>query len=147
MKTILLTLLLVASGGRLLAQCTSTSRAEIKVAAPFAVSLGVPVAPLAPYYYSSRQFQTHASPPPGSFEPNAALWPVPRGQSSSALAAHCAACHSGPAPQGNIQLDHPAQLSIDERLAAIRAVAGRRMPQGKRLALDELRAVIEELAE
>jgi cytochrome c553 len=125
---------------------------EPKIVVSFAVPVGVPVAPLAPYYYSYQQYrqpgrgmwdEARVSRPAVATEgdfPSLSL--APR---LSALVNHCASCHGGSTPKAGLSLEHPDQLSAATRLAAIRAIATGRMPRNKLLTPDESRAVIEEL--
>jgi mono/diheme cytochrome c family protein len=155
------------------ATTATAANAEIKLIIPFAVPVGVPVAPFAPYFYSYQAGQgreasgearatvqgreardegrveeypstaTMTNAPPS---PHAArLSPLER--SSPLVAAHCAACHGGAAPKANVSFESIEQLSIDNRWKAIRAIVSGRMPKGEQLSPDEIRALIEELTE
>jgi mono/diheme cytochrome c family protein len=131
---------------------------EIKLIVPFAVPLGVPVAPLAPYFYSSQAAQGARDEERGArirAEENRSninkaadsilpSIPAPR---ASLLATHCAACHGGPSPKANLSFALVDKLSIDNRLNAIRAVVSGRMPLGEKLSPDEVHALVKELSQ
>jgi mono/diheme cytochrome c family protein len=140
---------------------------EIQVVVPFAVPVGVPVAPFAPYFYSYQQVQErdarcdnfsfdpapmpHQNNAPTSDSPptNPSSNTVPKPlnpQAPSVIVAHCAVCHGGQNPKANFSLEHPETLSAADRLKAIQAVISGRMPKGNPLSPDEVRAVIAELA-
>jgi mono/diheme cytochrome c family protein len=145
---------------------------EIEVVVPFAVPVGVPVAPFAPYFYSYQQ--TLAAPQTGYYQgrigasgpmtpddktpPPDVTPPIPQSPSSypqassvppppsSHVAMHCAACHGGQTPKAGLSLEHPETLNITDRLNAVHAVVTGRMPKGSRLSAEELQAVLAELA-
>jgi hypothetical protein len=124
---------------------------EIKLIIPFAVPLGVPVAPFAPYFYSYQATRFHSASKEDAKSPNCGntsaavtthqspLTPV-----SPLIATHCAACHGGPSPKGNLSLDQLDKLSPDVRLKGIRAVLSGRMPIGETLAPSEVHSLIQE---
>lgn len=123
------------------AKVRHVNRQEVKLVVPFAVPVGVPVAPFSPYFYGYQQFrvdpiESHSATPVTALPDRAA----------SLVATQCATCHSGPAPQGEVRLDRPEALDASHRLAAIRAVLAGRMPKGGTLTPDELRAILAELA-
>src|SRR5262249_54459669 len=134
------------------------------VVTSFAVPVGVPVAPFAPYFYSAQQFQpaAHISVIGGQELPSqptvSATRPLLppstlsdaatsnfRTQLDSPIAAHCASCHGGPAPKGGFSLERVDQLQASDRLKAIRAVVSGRMPKGGKLSNDEVRTILDEL--
>ncbi len=127
---------------------------ELKIVVPFAVPVGVPVAPFSPYFYSYRDFVVGGaeSRPDAS---NAArglanepteLRAKPQADHPSLVFAHCATCHGGPAPKAGLSLDSIGQLKASDHLKAIRAVATGRMPKGEQLSVEEAQSIIEELA-
>ncbi|MCC7085948.1 MAG: hypothetical protein IT427_13175 [Pirellulales bacterium] len=116
-----------------------------KVVVPFAVPVAVPVAVASPYFYGYSQFAV--DPSTAVIDPrahDAAVSSASRAQSP--IAQHCATCHSSVSPAGELSLQHVEKLSLADRLAAIRAVLSRRMPKGAKLDDDQLRGVVEELA-
>jgi hypothetical protein len=114
--------------------------AAAKIAVPFAVPVAVPVAVASPYFYSYSQF---AAPQRVA---NIEERPRDLAGSSSLVATHCASCHSGASPAGQLSLERADRLSLADRLAAIRAVLSRRMPKGAKLDDEQLRGTIDELA-
>jgi hypothetical protein len=146
---------LLASSSPLLAAChvvrvrnVHHHAAAAKVAVPFAVPVAVPVAVASPYFYSYSQFATEgrgARIEGREYESAALSSHVPR--SSSLVATHCATCHGGASPAAQLSLERVDRLSLADRLAAIRAVLSRRMPKGAKLDDDQLRVVVEELAD
>jgi hypothetical protein len=160
MRRIFLLISFIVTASIASADCSPSSVAasrEIKIIVPFAVPVGVPVAPFAPYFYSYQQFQQptvavagvageHDCPngsraQRGSADPSRSEPPV-----ASLLAQRCATCHGGPNPKADLSLEHPDQLSAATRLAAIRAIATGRMLKNKPLTADDSRALIEELS-
>ena len=156
MKTILHSIVIltciIASTAVCDAACHSgtNTNQEIKVIVPFAVPVGVPVAAVAPYFYSYQQFQTRPEEPSGvvvkATAPARDSLPASRGLSSPLVAAHCATCHGGPSPKAGLSLESIDNLSDADRFKAIRAVASGRMPKGETVTADEVRAVIQQLA-
>ncbi|HEY2883209.1 MAG TPA: hypothetical protein VGJ15_12265 [Pirellulales bacterium] len=116
---------------------------EALVIVPFAVPVGVPVAPFAPYFYSYQPVQPTAP----VVAAQAATTQADRVQPESLVAARCANCHGGAAPKAGLSLEQLDSLSADDRLRAIRAVAAGRMPKGSRPSTDEVRSLINELAQ
>ena len=120
----------------------------VKVAIPFAVPVGVPVATFAPYFYSYQQFQlktpepmpdSPATPtPPASSNPTAAA--------TSLVSSRCASCHGGATPKAELSLEHVDRLTAAQRVKAIHEVVTGNMPKGGKLSGDEMRAVVNELA-
>jgi hypothetical protein len=140
------------------------------------VSAGVPVAEVAPYYYSYQA----AAPQPAAFDVSeaavdeiaarvveklrspsgggaAAAGPASAPHASdrtatsplpiSLVAGKCARCHGGSAPRGNLSLDNLATLDCETRLKAVRAVLSEKMPKGgPPLSPEEAGKVLEELA-
>ncbi|HTQ40331.1 MAG TPA: cytochrome c [Pirellulales bacterium] len=156
------------------ADCKTNKGDEIQVVVPFAVPVGVPVAPFAPYFYSYQQVQGRVagdenptngsmpisrpinpvpidipsaavSPPASQFSPSVAGPSSPDPQNSSAAVTHCASCHGGQNPKANLSLEHPETLSPTDRLKAVRAVITGRMPKGSQISTEEIHAVITEL--
>jgi mono/diheme cytochrome c family protein len=125
-----------------------TASEEVKVVVPFAVPVGVPVATLAPYFYSYQQFQLKTPEP----MPAPAATPTPPASSNPTAAAasvvlsRCASCHGGSAPKSELSLEHVDRLTAAQRVKAIHEVITGNMPKGGRLSGDEMRAVINELA-
>ncbi|HEY2827641.1 MAG TPA: cytochrome c [Pirellulales bacterium] len=140
---------------------------EIKVIVPFAVPVGVPVAPFAPYFYSFQQSQSSAARYQSQIDPTTCALPKenvapdsspsdsqfpssdPRSSTPSPLsivAAKCANCHGGPTPKAGLSLEQPESLNTADRIRAIHAVVTGQMPKGKRLLPDELQAVTTELS-
>ena len=144
------------------------------VAVPVAVSIGVPVREVAPYYYSYQA----AVPQPAAVAVNeAAIDEIaarvveklrsPSGggavaagpasaphsnrnaesvPSTSLVAANCAKCHGGSDPKGNLSLENLAALNCETRLKAVRAVLSQKMPKGgPPLSPEEAGKVLEEL--
>jgi hypothetical protein len=138
---------------------TQAVAAEI-VAVPVAVSIGVPVAAAAPYYYSYQQFapQTQsvdveaiaarvveklrvAEGPRALDTPN-----TPTPMPATMLVQKCLKCHAGANPKGGLSLENLAALSCEIRLKAVRAVLAEKMPKGgPRLTPEEAGRVLEEL--
>jgi cytochrome c553 len=178
---LLLATLLAAAPLSARAACTPTRSVsegngqELKILVPFALPIGLPVAPFAPYFYSAAQFQRvgqvfnlppgatgSASAPPAAHSarslpaaagiPHSSLDSSPAhlltsSPAQSGIAAHCSSCHAGPAPKAGLSLDHLDALSLTDRLRAIRAVASGQMPKGLALTDDDVRAVIQELTQ
>jgi mono/diheme cytochrome c family protein len=133
---------------------------EIQVVVPFAVPVGIPVAPFAPYFYSYQQVQgaiSEYATPPSNRMP--AVLPDRPGLSSaiadysststhstSEVVTHCAICHGGTAPKAKLSLEHPESLRAEDRLKTIQAVVSGQMPKGSQLSSEEMRSVIAELA-
>ena len=122
---------------------------ELQVAVPFAVPIGVPVAPLAPYFYSYQQIREMsgdsgmaAATPQSPANTVAPISAVP----TSVVASHCASCHGGQTPRAGLSLEKIKDLNCGDRLRAIRAVMTGKMPQGESLDPDQLRGVVLELA-
>src|SRR5262245_8248981 len=96
---------LIASPLPALAACKSTRSVseehnqEARILVPFAVPIGLPVAPFAPYFYSASQFQ-----PPRTN--NLAHTPTDNGPlttdkgptTDNLISTRCASCHRGPTP-------------------------------------------------
>ncbi len=144
------------------------------VAVPLSVTVGVPVAQVAPYYYSYqataalsatsdssdaaidaiaakvvaklRQVEPHI----GASAESAALTP-PRPRASAAVmlvGQKCAVCHSGAAPKANLSLESISGLDCQTRLKAVRAVLSEKMPKGgPRLSPEEAGRILEELTQ
>jgi hypothetical protein len=149
--------------------CVKTMAVETStVVVPVPVTIGVPVAQAAPYYYS---YQSYA--PQTSFEPgestieaiaarvveklrnaNASTPQNAMSQSNSLrptanslVQLKCASCHGGPQAKANLRLDEPATLDCATRLKAIRAVLSEKMPKGgPPLTPEEAGKVLEELS-
>jgi mono/diheme cytochrome c family protein len=138
---------LLVSSSPLLAACHVVRvrnvhhHAAAKVAVPFAVPVAVPVAVASPYSYSYSQFAAPQRVTSAEEQPHKSAI------ASSLVATHCATCHSGASPAGQLSLERVERLSLADRLAAIRAVLGRRMPKGAKLDDDQLRGVVQELAD
>jgi hypothetical protein len=141
------------------------------VAVPLAVSVGVPVAQVTPYYYSYSAYAASGaavpldldalatkvveklraagpipqpSPPPVNPAPTPA--PTQRSALSTLIEQRCATCHSGPEPKSNFSLENPLALDCPSRLKAIRAVLSEKMPKGgPRLTAEEAGQILEEL--
>jgi mono/diheme cytochrome c family protein len=160
--------------GRLLGNPTAISAAcRVKtevvaanvVAVPVAVAIGVPVAEVAPYYYS---YQATAAQPSPLAANDAAVEAIaarvveklrsPNGGSAAAagpasapaaltlVAQKCAKCHGGSEPKGNLSLENLGLLDCATRLRAVRAVLSEKMPKGgPRLTADEAGKVLDEL--
>jgi len=123
---------------------------EPRILVPFALPIGLPVAPFAPYFYSAAQFQpvqVSNLPPSAAGSASAASVLNPEPRTLNPLAAHCSSCHAGPSPKAGLALDHPDALPFTDRLRAIRAVASGQMPKGPKLTDDEIRALIQELTQ
>jgi hypothetical protein len=140
---------------------------------PLAVSIGVPVAEVTPYYYSYSSYAAYSQPQPPAVDVDALAaklaeklaaagitggggntpQPAPpnpnpptKPASPSLIATKCAQCHSGPNPKGKLSLENPAALDCPTRLKAIRAILSEKMPQGgPRLTPDEAGQLLEEL--
>jgi mono/diheme cytochrome c family protein len=153
----------------------STIVATDLVAVPVAVSVGVPVAQAAPYYYTYSAYSTpsatagvdldalaikiveklRAVAPPAQRGQQPAPPPVPvtHGPAtiqqigrSAWVAERCATCHSGPAPKGQLSLENLPALDSVTRLKAIRAVLSEKMPKGgPRLTPEQAGQILEEL--
>jgi hypothetical protein len=138
-------LCLIGGAQRLPAACRTTTAAtantEIKVIVPFAIAVGIPVAPLAPYFYSYQAAQDRGVRIEERESPSIL---APR---SSLLTQHCSACHSGAAPKAGLSLESIDTVALANRLRAVRAVASGRMPKGESLSADEIRALIQELTD
>ena len=108
---------------------------EITVAVPFAVPVGVPVAPLSPYFYGYQQIyspipqsngQTNSSDPIAKVGPANDAASVDQSKSnpsqsappfpSSLVVTTCAKCHGGQAPKAGLSLEHPEALNTSDRL-------------------------------
>jgi mono/diheme cytochrome c family protein len=153
-------ILLAAGASPLSANCqtkvSAQSSGEVQVVIPFAVPVGVPVAPLAPYFYSYQQLQGRAadyvlpsSQPPAAAAPAAPADAPPMVSApnpSSLVVAHCASCHGGQTPKAGLSLQLPSALSPADRLRVIQAVITNRMPKGSQLSSEERNAIIGELS-
>jgi hypothetical protein len=156
------------------AACRVKTKAVLEATAfvapvPLAISIGVPVAEVTPYYYSYSNYASQQTasidvdalatkiaeklaPPGGNGKdvpkpapPNPSEPPKPVVQ--SLVAQKCAQCHSGPDPKGKLSLENVGSLDCATRLNAIRAVLSEKMPQGgPKLSPDEAGKVLEELA-
>lgn len=139
--------------------------AEAKVVVPFAVPVGVPVAVVSPYLYGYSAFATPADTASDPYADRSRTAtsaspaeaglgrshrdPLPEGGRElvhSNVSTHCAACHGGATPEGQVTLERVDGLPLRDRLRAIRAVLSRRMPKGAALTDEQLRGVVEELA-
>jgi mono/diheme cytochrome c family protein len=76
------------------------------------------------------------------------------GAAPTLVAQSCARCHSGPTPNGKLDLSVPSKLAAEDRLRAIRAVLAddeaRRMPpasSGVKLSAEEVGKVLQELSQ
>ncbi len=143
-------------------------------AVPVAVTIGVPVAVVAPYYYSyqatapqravaaseaavdeiaARVVEKLRSPSGGGAAaagPASAPHGTNRAPASlkavSLVAVKCAKCHSGSDPKGNLSLENVAALNCETRLEVVRAVLSKKMPKGgPPLSPEEAGNVLEEL--
>jgi mono/diheme cytochrome c family protein len=170
-RTRMLAGLCLLIAGRLLGNPTAISAAcRVKtevvaanvVAVPVAVAIGVPVAEVAPYYYS---YQATAAQPSPLAANDAAVDAIaarvveklrsPNGGSMAAagpasaptlVAQKCATCHGGSEPKGNLSLENLGLLDCATRLRAVRAVLSEKMPKGgPRLTADEAGKVLDEL--
>jgi mono/diheme cytochrome c family protein len=133
------------------------------VAVPVAVSVGVPVAQVAPYYYSYQAFvpqsaalaandvavEAIAARVVEKLRPPSTGTAAPSTQASPPLtlvAQKCAKCHGGGEPKGNLSLENLGLLDCNTRLRAVRAVLSEKMPKGgPRLTPDEAGKVLDEL--
>jgi hypothetical protein len=121
---------------------------EVQEVVPFAVPVGVPVAPFAPYFYSYQQTQavaamvhhdekTEALP---TATPESSTLPPTPAPSASIVVEQCAMCHGGQSPKAGLSLENPKTLSIANRLRAVQAVVTGKMPKGAQLSAEELHA-------
>ncbi len=144
------------SGACKSASITNTND-QLQVVVPFAVPVGVPVAPFAPYFYSCHKFQPQttaygnpvsiaASTPPAIYPKTTSASNASPAPTPSPIATHCTSCHGGPSPKASLSLEHPESLTESDRLAAIRAVITGLMPKGSALSAEDQRAVISALA-
>jgi hypothetical protein len=156
---------LLADVDAICAACRVETKAVVAhvVAVPVAVSVGVPVAEAAPYYYSYQAFAPQSAPLAAN---DAAVEAIAarvveklRGPTTGAAAAatrapppltlvaqRCAKCHGGSEPKGNLSLENLGQLDCNARLRAVRAVLSEKMPKGgPRLTPDEAGKVLDEL--
>src|SRR6185369_10477100 len=135
MRRSVLFVLIVLSGSIVRADCRVAAplafNGELKIVVPFALPVGVPVAPFAPYFYSYQQYQGQRR---GMWDEGREKTTMPPREPSemqtpslaprlSTLSQRCATCHGGPTPEAGLSLEHPDQLTADTRLAAIRAIA------------------------
>lgn len=161
-----------------LAACRVKAEAVVAtniVAVPVAVSIGLPVAEMAPYYYS---YQATAPQPAAVAVSETAVDEIaarvveklrlPSGGGAAAagpasaphlanrapaspkaislVAEKCAKCHAGSDPKGNLSLENLAALNCETRLQAVRAVLSEKMPKGgPPLSPEEAGKVLEEL--
>ena len=138
---------------------------EIAITVPFAVPVGVPVAPLAPYFYGYQQTYSprprsegqmplsdtaekvaSADGAPNADQTKSDSWNSAPSLLSSLVVTACAKCHGGQAPKAGLSLEHPEALSTVDRLRTIHAVATGQMPKGNRLSSKDAQAIIAELA-
>lgn len=63
----------------------------------------------------------------------------------SALAQHCAKCHSGATPKGNVTYDGVTALACVQVTAALRSIAKEEMPKDHKLTPEQKGAVMQEL--
>ncbi len=63
----------------------------------------------------------------------------------SAIAQHCAKCHSGPTPKAGIVYDGVTSLACVQVTAALRSLAKEEMPKDHKLTPDQKGAVMQEL--
>ncbi len=97
----------------------ATHTSELKIVVPFAIPVGVPVAPLAPYFYSYRETQLATFPnDPPSQSPAAPAESQPDATSPSVVELRCATCHGARAPKAGLSLAHLNQLTAADRLRA-----------------------------
>jgi hypothetical protein len=169
-------LIVISVAGQLVAQAacrvqTRTVAANV-VAVPLAVTVGVPVAQVAPYYYSyqatagsavsdssdaviaakvvSKLRQGAAPAALSESSPSAARAPsaTPAPPQATLVSQKCAICHSGSAPKANLSLENISRLDCVARLKAVRAVLTEKMPKGgPRLTPEEAGKILEELTQ
>jgi len=77
----------------------------------------------------------------------AELKTAPQQQTSkqSAIARHCAKCHSGAAPKAGIVLDGVTSLACSQITSSLRAIASEEMPKDHKLTPEQKGAVMQEL--
>jgi mono/diheme cytochrome c family protein len=148
----------------------TNSADEIQLVVPFAVPVGVPVAPFAPYFYSYQQTKATSvgaydgksdasrpmppdvdtqkadDPSPSSQYSSPVSPPSPSPMYASLVTTRCVTCHGGPAPKAGLSLENPTAMKTADRLNAIHAVVTGKMPKGAHLAVDELQRVVAELS-
>lgn len=145
------------------AKAVHPSNDEIQLVVPFAVPVGVPVAPFAPYFYSYRLDQSPAVANQQVAQPSrpAVLdnqtgrktdsHPAPEtapqvAKTTSLVATYCASCHGDEHPKAELSLEQLESLSAVDRLRAIDAVITGRMPKSHRLSPAQVQAIVKELA-
>jgi mono/diheme cytochrome c family protein len=121
------------------------------VATTFAVPVGVPVsyttpvAPFAPYWYSSaayiQQQQQAATAHSDGLEASGG-----RNAPLVLFNGKCVRCHSGEKPKAGLDLSDPANLDPETKLKAVRAVLDERMPKGGKLSAVEAGQVLDVLS-
>ncbi len=161
-------LLFTVSSPRLDAACkvkTRTVVAEV-VAVPVAVSIGVPVAAVAPYYYSYQQFapsqvvdvesiasrvveklrQEQTETPPATKRSGSTDLKPQVSSLKPLVAQRCIQCHGGADPKAGLSLENLPALACEQKLKAVRAVLSEKMPKkGPRLTSEEAGRILEEL--
>lgn len=135
---------------------------QVIVANAFAVPVGVPVSPYAPYAYSSsqQQQQAYAAPPRSAEDVLAERLAVKIAgklgltvqnevkalEKPTAFSQSCAKCHAkGDSALGKPEL-HFDQLTEAQRLKSIDAIVHDRMPKGGKLSPEQAGALIRELS-